>query len=255
MGVFPLKMGLNAIFSLFVLSGFLLGIGMVAIGVSKYRQRALVRNTPTQSIRGIARGRAAVQGTAHRAVDILPQPFSHDTCLYYSYEIEEYTSAGNNSRTWRRIDTGTDAVPFLVDDDTGKILVGAQVYATWQLTDEKTTERVIDRRETPPAEIVSFCKQRDIEPVASQKRRYTQEVLPVSASVSVFGYAVDNPDTDLTDDDPANHRKLVRDASSGRFIISDMVGTDLRDYYRIRSPAYIAGGLLLSAVCLFVLLD
>jgi hypothetical protein len=255
MGVFPLTTGLNAIYSLFVLSGFLLGIGLVAIGISKYRQGAFVKNTPTQSIRGIARGRAAVQGTAHRAADILPQPFRDDTCLYYSYEIEEHTSAGTNSRTWRRIDTGADAVPFLVDDDTGQIPVDAQVYATWELTDEQTTERVIDRRETPPEDIASFCKQRDIEPVASQKRRYTQEVLPVSASVTVFGYAVDNPDTDSTDDDPANHHKLVRDASSGRFIISDMGSTDLRDYYRIRSPAYIAAGLLLSAVCLFVFLD
>jgi len=244
------------------LIGFGVGLYAMYSGIDKYRKSRLIKDTPTEQIRSMAVGRTELEGTAHEIGKPYSQPFVDDDCLYASWEIEEYTSSGSNrGKSWSTVESGAYTEPFLLEDETGEVVVDATADATWELTGEQTRRWTVDSRSQPRSDIVNFCNYQDISPTASNKRRYTQTVLPPQTSVYVLG---ESTPRDLSEDDDlfekidltdAGQRlKIERDDGSGRFIISDMNEDEIATYYSRRAPFYVFGGLLLSTVCLYVLL-
>ncbi len=111
--------------SLFGIVGLLLFYGFKLL--SKYQ---LVRNIPRSKIRSLAMGIAEIGGTVV-SEQIIHAPFSQTPCVYCKYTIEQYeehTERDSDGKTkthreWRTIASGEGAVPFYVQDETGKVLV------------------------------------------------------------------------------------------------------------------------------------
>jgi hypothetical protein len=234
--------------------GVLVGIGLIVLAVVQYRRYRLIANTPTKAIRSLSVGRTEIQGTARVLDDVLSQPFEDGRCLYRSWEIESYTSSGSDSKSWSRVAHGKEAVPFLVEDGTGSVRVTAREYATWELSADLTTEVVVDQHDDPPAEVADFCEQQGIDPAPSVKRRYTQTVYQPGADAYVFGEARERYHGETVG--MANNERLEIhfDATSRVFVISNLDENLLIDRFGQRAPAYALGGILLSAISLYVAL-
>ena len=98
--------------------GFVIFFG----GFKKFRQKRMVEDIPTSTIRGLAMGLVEIIGTARIGTGLI-SPLNHQNCVYYKYLIERYEKQGKSSR-WVKIAGGdSSAVPFIVEDGTGKILV------------------------------------------------------------------------------------------------------------------------------------
>lgn len=106
-------------------------IGVVLIGLAlrevwlafRYRSR---RPTPIRAL-GEATGRVLVTGVAHRHEASLTAPITGADCLAYAWRISALrTIRGlDGSIETRRHNIGSDreAVPFVIEDDTGSVLV------------------------------------------------------------------------------------------------------------------------------------
>lgn len=109
------KIGYHAFSSggaLFILSALLLWSGFYFI-----RLKRQVENTPTSKVRSVAMGMVEVKGRAIRQYALV-SPMSHVPCVFY--RLSKYRREKNNQ--WTVTSTSTsDSVPFLLEDDTGRV--------------------------------------------------------------------------------------------------------------------------------------
>jgi hypothetical protein len=71
-------------------------------------------------------GVVEVSGTATPLHDTVTAPYSNEDCLAYEYERKERRQDfddDDNTSEWRTVDSGEDSVPFLVEDDSGRVPV------------------------------------------------------------------------------------------------------------------------------------
>jgi len=103
----------------------LLGIKYFFNGFRQLREKRLLENTPTSTVRGLAMGLVELTGKAKK-IKPLQSPFTRIECVYYRYTIEQYRNRGNSSH-WEVIAKGdSNYCPFWLDDGTGKIMVFPQ---------------------------------------------------------------------------------------------------------------------------------
>lgn len=79
-----------------------------------------VNEVPSQS------GPIEIEGTAAVATDhgTVRTPVTDTECLVYEYEVQETAPSDDGGlRNWETLDDGNDAVPFLLEDDTGAVIV------------------------------------------------------------------------------------------------------------------------------------
>lgn len=96
-----------------------MGVAMLlfAAGFHSLRIKRNMENTPTSRIRSVAMGMVEVKGRAIRKYALVA-PMSHTPCVYY--RLTRYRRDRN--RRWQVISlTGSENVPFLLEDDTGRI--------------------------------------------------------------------------------------------------------------------------------------
>src|SRR5512137_2712326 len=103
-------------------AGFIWGILSFAKGLSAFRLKRLIENTPTSKVRAAAVGLVEVCGVAVPSAGRLSSPFSREDCVYYKYTVEEYRKQGKSHR-WVKIRSDEERTMFYVEDDTGKLLV------------------------------------------------------------------------------------------------------------------------------------
>lgn len=96
-------------------------------------------------------GPVEVEGTARIDEDCATAVFSGTDCLAYEYEVQEYQSSGNSS-SWQTLKQGGRAVPFLVEDATGSVLVEPTApelhLESWRFR--------VEGGEEPPERIANF---------------------------------------------------------------------------------------------------
>ena len=99
-----------------------LGFAFFLNGFDELRRRRIVEDIPTSTIRGLALGPVEVIGKARTRTELI-SPIMQKTCVFYKYLIERYRKRGN-LRDWVMIAYGdSSAVPFIVEDSTGSIMV------------------------------------------------------------------------------------------------------------------------------------
>ncbi|MDO8660896.1 MAG: hypothetical protein Q7K43_03335, partial [Candidatus Woesearchaeota archaeon] len=103
----------------------IMGIIFFSIGLSQWRLKRIIENTPTSKIRSIAMGLVEIAGTTAKPFkEWLVSPFTKQNCAYYSCIIQEHRKRGKTS-TWVTIFSRILSVPFYVKDNTGMVLVDA----------------------------------------------------------------------------------------------------------------------------------
>jgi hypothetical protein len=140
-------------------------------------------------------GPAEVEGTARGDEKGVESLFTGTVCLAYEYEVQEYRSSGKSSY-WKTLDEGGNSVPFLVEDDTGRVQVDA-TEAELHLTPE-TLE--LSPGDEPPERIARYM--RDTEDVEYQdstldlgitelnlgnRQKFIERRLDIGESVHVYG--------------------------------------------------------------------
>lgn len=252
------------------------GVGLLLVygGFRKWQRMRLMQDTPTETVRSAAVGRTELKGAA-RPIDeegTIEQPFTDGECLVATYKVEEWEEDHDDDDhgsdgSWNTIDSGTLVTPFEVDDGTGRMRVEPEEDATYEISEEHRTRFRVGAGRRPPDEVVEFFERRYDDddddgllggllsggPSArdSDRRRYTQEVLPPGEDVYLLGGTEPRADAG-----GSNAERLVfgRDAASEEFIVSDMTEEELVSNYRWVAPGMIVGGLALSTAMLYFLL-
>lgn len=82
------------------------------------RLKRQIENTPTSKVRSVAMGLVEVKGRAIRQYALI-SPMSHIPCVFY--RLTKYRRREQNNQ-WQVTSTSTsDSVPFLLEDDTGRV--------------------------------------------------------------------------------------------------------------------------------------
>ncbi|MFW5984517.1 MAG: GIDE domain-containing protein, partial [Halobacteria archaeon] len=145
----------GAFWGLFLL---LAGLGVFYGSFRALKQRNLIRNTATAKARSVPMGTVEVEGKA-RADEPLTSPFGGEDCVVCEYDVEEYRIT-DDGREWRTVNSGTEALPFRVDDGTGEVRVEPD-GAEFSL--ERDTRIEVDGSEEPPETIRKFLEEDDTE--------------------------------------------------------------------------------------------
>lgn len=253
---------------------FLIGLVLVYSGFRKWQQMRLMQDTPTEKVRSAAAGRTELSGSAEPidGVGTVPQPFTDGEALVATYKIKEWEEEHDpddhgQDGHWQTIDSGTISRPFALDDGTGRMRVEPAADATYKISEEHQTLFRVGPGRTPPDQVVRFFERRyanedddgflgrllNSGPSArdSDKRRYTQEVIPPGEDVYLLGGA-----EPAADGSGSNADRLVlrRDEGSEDFIISDLNEEELVSGHKWAAPFQTIGGIVLSAAMLYLIL-
>lgn len=81
------------------------------------RMKRQIENTPTSRVRSVAMGMVEVKGKAVRQYSLI-SPMTHTPCVYY--RLTKYRREKNNQWKVSSV-SSSDNVPFLLEDDTGRV--------------------------------------------------------------------------------------------------------------------------------------
>ncbi len=183
---------------------------LIRTGVRRWRQRNLIKNTPTETAKSLSMGPSEIKGKAvTEDLEASSAPFSDDDCVIAEYEIEEYDDDDDDSGgSWKTVEEGVLHTPFYVDDGTGRVLVRPD-DATYDLDPNDRTTTYVDSSEKGPVPVRDFVESESIGfpanlPGKDNDRRYKQNLVLPEETVYVFGSvqpregesrSTENPDT------------------------------------------------------------
>jgi hypothetical protein len=202
---------------LFLTMGWLL----MYAGVNRYRQRNLMADTPTSTVRSLAMGRVELKGDVEPVGETFRAPFTDDDVVLYRYAIEKYYKDNDGHEHWQTAESGVEMRAFYLNDGTGRVLVDPEGASL----DVRTNVYEVDEGEADPQAVQQFLDGRaarfdehrtdglaamgqaqfdvvadgmrvgDATEIieAGRRRRYVEEYLPVGEDVYVFGQASERP--------------------------------------------------------------
>lgn len=242
--------------------------------VQRYRT---VTAQSTGPIGSVTPGQTELEGRVRSIGETLEQPFTDGACVYARWKIEQREQSNEHEewyeRDWETLDSGRAAVPFIIEDDTGKIEVHDVTAAD---VDGKRTHResggisiskILDNLTSPrewlhrsPARVKAFLNGEvgdwhpDADPSLNTDNKFTQDVIAPGDRVYVLGQVVPK-------DDPApmaTGPELVRiaaDETTDEFLVATGTEQDQIDTARQATIRYALVGGLLLLVSLFLIGD
>lgn len=105
----------------YAILGEILGISFFFKGFSSLRQKRIIQNVPTSTIRAIPIGEVEIKGKS-RAKYPLKTPLSSLSCVFFKYIEEEFRKVGKTYKWVKILETQSD-YPFYIYDDTGAVMV------------------------------------------------------------------------------------------------------------------------------------
>ena len=180
---------------LFCAAILLAGAFFFFLGLRNWRWKRLIENTPTSKIRGLAMGLVEICGSVTKPLKkYLKSPFTGKDCVYYEYQIQELRSNGKQTY-WATISSGTDSVPFYLNDKTAAVLVepqGATINVPHTYNSQTSSFKQV------PDKVKSFCAARNISTQSwffgmSKSMKFVERSLPAGETVYIMGTAGDNP--------------------------------------------------------------
>jgi hypothetical protein len=208
--------------------GVLAGLVMVHMSYMHYRDGQLMRNTPTSEVESVAVGATELHGTVERAEGVVPAMLSDETCAVSIYKVS-YRADDD----WVTDDREVTAVPFYLDDGTGRILVDPPTWFTdCEFSEAATTVETYEEDESPPEAVERFLDAHtDADVESDRKRRFEQRVLRFDEEAYVFGDAELSADVETSVDPAADAADLVitKDEDTELYLVSDMTEEELLD--------------------------
>ena len=252
------------LFSLFV---FLVGAiaGIVAIGSVVVASREFITayrvlSTPTGRVSDLltdSEGAIELHGTARVAEETLSGPFTGEDCLLVETVVEEYES-GKHGGSWNEIDSVSQSVPFLLEDDSGTVLVDSRLA---DVRIQRDTERIsVDGGTAPPERIRRYIEANDeiacensrldlrlFSVATGADRRYTERRLRPGGEVYVLGQARSEPGR------AGSVNSAVGYGGDAPFLIADRTPRRVAISALSRGGLYLVPGVLATIVVGFVL--
>jgi hypothetical protein len=238
------------------------GLWLIWKGFKRWRQRKLIRDTPTENARSLSIGPSEIKGTA-RAKHALSAPFSNVECVVATYEVEQYDDDDDDSGgSWDTVEEGVVHAPFIVDDGTGGVLVRPHDDATYDLDPEDEETVYVDSSERGPPPVQEFVRRHDDISFPSNAggkendRKYRQNLIRDGESAYVFGTVQPRDEIDAGADnaDRLVIKKVTDDSMrEPMFLLSDDEEQDLitrRKWALWRAPV----GLIFLTVALCAVL-
>jgi hypothetical protein len=110
-----------------------LGGGATALRWLKFAR--LIEDTPTSRVRSAAQGYVELSGRGLPLEGTTnPAPLTQRPCVWWRYRIaKKHEGTRGRSDSWQTVSAGQSALPFLLDDGTGRCIVqpeGAEVVAS-----------------------------------------------------------------------------------------------------------------------------
>jgi hypothetical protein len=107
--------------------GFGAGIWIFFKGFREFRKYRVLADTPEIPIRSMPMGLVEIHGQAVKAADLLSSPVTHTSCCLYKVDIERWKRNEKGSGgSWVHHRTDIQALPFYLQDASGKVLVEPQ---------------------------------------------------------------------------------------------------------------------------------
>lgn len=174
-------------------------LAVLALGLLELRLAwRILRQDPDSVLDAPDGGPIELVGVAEPDDRTLRSPFTGTECLAYAFEVEQEQHT-NNGRTWKRIASGEQTVPFRLRDDTGSVLVEPP-GADLRLGRERRI--TVAGGERPPERIARFVEGDDrvsdqnrsidlgpFELKTGKDRRFVEKRLDVGEQVHVLGTA------------------------------------------------------------------
>lgn len=228
------------------------GAALVLLGVRdvwralRYRYR---RPTPINGLDDRS-GRVTVSGVARPADDVLDAPLSGRECLAYAWRTAEFRTMrsldGSIDNWGQRGRSGRDAVPFVVEDGTGSVLVDP-TDAELRLAEEWVRDPVdvpTHRDDPSYRDLVE-----DLLGIRTHSVRYYESRLDEGETVTVRGRVA-------PDDDSFAARRIALSISGSDTLVEDATpGAASGRSLRAAAMSLGSGLFVLAAVAVFVLVS
>lgn len=236
------------------IGGIILGVILFVAGLKWFGQKRLIENIPTSKIRSIAMGLVEIVGKVITIKgNTLQSPFSLTDCVYYKYSVERWVKQ-NDSHHWQVVNSGKSSLPFLINDETGSVLVnpvGANI-------DIKYTTFTSDSGHDPPPIIRNFLGAQNLNYEGffgiNYKMRYREAVIVPNEKLYIIGTAADNP---FKLDGSAQHSVediMIHKGKGKIYFISQKPENKVIKSYLIKSIAGLLVGSFIIVICFNILL-
>jgi len=165
----------------------------LGLAIRSLRRRRLHRNVPTSKAKGVFAGLNEIKGRC-RSPAPLTSRLAAEACVWYRWSTEEEwerevteTDAEGKRTTrtesgWQTVARGGEAIPFLVEDDTGRIRVvpdGAEIEGVPSFGETVGPSDPLYYRHGPRSAIGD----------STHRRRLSETLLPLDAELYVLGTA------------------------------------------------------------------
>lgn len=118
-------------------------------------------------------------------------PFSKRQCVYYSYDLERQVEKrdqqGNVTYNWETISRDEKRVPFIVQDDTGQIMVNPEKATIDSQSLGQQFVNTADIMNNPILSTISSLVN------GARQQRVTEKALCTDGPAYIYGYAVQGP--------------------------------------------------------------
>jgi hypothetical protein len=256
------------------------GLGLVAFvyGTSQFLVGWRIHTSQEDTVSdATAGGRVDLEGTARTHEETLEAPVSGRDCLGYEYTVEEHAPSGRGS-DWNTVDDGGTTVPFLLDTETGTVLVSDE-NPSLAINDDRKRVR-LDSDEDVPGPVQRFVERNhEVDPVGGRTldlkltevhtgrtRRYTEYALVPGETAYVAGVGESPAGAGVPV--PREASALIRapggvDTSGvlGRaerrlwplsFLVADSPMSDSRNDYLRKGAGYLLFGLVFAGIPLYL---
>lgn len=144
---------------LFVGLAFVGGLAVIFWGFQTYQFGRIIRDTPPEPVRSVAMGRTEVVGNVEPHKRMYDQPFTDGQCVYGKLKVREYKEYPNDDDKddqWETVQTEEFATSFMIDDDTGQILIDPNDDTMFEVSSAHTTNISVDGGQSPPPPVQEF---------------------------------------------------------------------------------------------------
>ena len=213
------------------------------IGLSQWKLKRIIENTPTSTVRSLAMGLVEITGTVAKPFTTwLTSPFTRNPCTFYYAEIQELRRQGKRSE-WVTLFKKNEWVAFYAKDKTGSVLVdpaGATIDSTAVYQTQTGLFSGV------PIPIVEFCTKNNIGIRSwlgmSKTLKFTEKILPAKSKIYVLGTAKDNPHVEDGTAQQNSDDIMIQQDKRNPYYISDKSEKEVLTSFAWKVTACLAGG-------------
>ena len=241
-----------------ILLAFGAGLWSFYTGFRILREYKVLEDTPRIPIRSVAMGFVHIRGKPE-SERILTSPVSKTPCCFYKVVIEEWKNSGSHS-WWDQCCTDMDGYRFFLADETGRILIDANVaeyelplYATCEVSSGRSGPvRIWGAGWASDSDLLRYVNYAKMHrmyenvPWADGRYRLTEYLIVPGQEYMVSGTCMENDASDAGSD-----RNLIgKGHSEPTFVISAKSDVALQTSLRKRARLMVLGGPALALACL-----